>query len=103
MSEEACKHEFEAIEVEVINDPITPAYWQLIVSVKCTTCDKPFKFLGLPIGSDPEGATIDCLGTEVRLGMAAPEQSVRFAPTVGLRRVPGETVPKDLTNVGTNG
>lgn len=40
------------------------------VSVKCTECDTPFQFLGLPLGLNMEGAAMEVDGLEARLTIA---------------------------------
>lgn len=40
------------------------------VTVKCSDCGTPFKFLGLPLGVDYNSATVSFDGTEARLAIA---------------------------------
>ena len=40
------------------------------VRVECAECKTPFRFIGLPIGMDYNGACASVDGTEARLGIA---------------------------------
>jgi hypothetical protein len=40
------------------------------VEINCAECGVPFKFIGLPIGLDMEGATVSFDGKEARLAIA---------------------------------
>lgn len=45
------------------------------VTIKCVDCETPFRFIGLPIGLDLNGASVSVDGTEARLAIA-PEGEV---------------------------
>ena len=40
------------------------------VTIKCVECGVPMRFIGLPVGSDPEGACVNIDGTEARMAIA---------------------------------
>lgn len=44
--------------------------FQADVTVKCTDCGTPFRFIGLPTGLDLNGAAVSIDGTEARLAIA---------------------------------
>jgi hypothetical protein len=43
------------------------------VTIRCTDCGEPFRFLGLPCGIDLNGATVSADGTEARLAIGTAE------------------------------
>jgi len=59
------------------------------VRVICTDCDTPFRFLGLPLGLDLNGACVSFDGTEARLAIAPKGEAV--PPLIG---VEGFTIRK---------
>jgi hypothetical protein len=46
------------------------------VTVKCMDCGTPFKFLGLPLGLDLNGACVNFDGTEARLAIAPKGEAI---------------------------
>lgn len=45
------------------------------ITIECAYCKLPFRFLGLPMGMNYDGATINVDGTELRAGIAPYGQS----------------------------
>jgi len=39
------------------------------VKIECSFCKQPFQFLGIPLGLNMNGATVDVGGTELRLAI----------------------------------
>ena len=46
------------------------------VSIKCDDCGQPFRFLGLPLGLDLNGATVSFDGCEAHLAIAAKGETI---------------------------
>lgn len=46
------------------------------IRVKCAECGKPFRFLGLPLGLDLNGAAVSSDGTEGRFAIHPVNESV---------------------------
>lgn len=64
-------------------DPTVVAYY-CELTVKCTVCDRPFEFIGLPMGMSPGEARCSVDGQEARM----PIKPV------------GETMPLDVMGFG---
>lgn len=45
------------------------------IKIKCTDCQKPFRFLGLKVGLDTEGAMISFDGTEAHLAIVPVDEN----------------------------
>ena len=67
-----CKHEKFVAQVNV-NRLEDSGRFCADVTVKCTQCNTPFRFLGLPCGLDLNGAAVSPCGTEARLAIGTPE------------------------------
>lgn len=67
-----CPHEiFEAkVNVNRLSDS---GRFSADVTIKCTQCGEPFRFLGLPAGLDMDGAAVSSDGTEARLAIGTAE------------------------------
>ncbi len=78
-----CAHEdFEAnvavarLERGIEGEQHLPMRFQADVTIKCTQCGLPFRFIGLPAGIDLEGASVSIDGCEGRFAIA-PKGEVR--------------------------
>ena len=69
-----CKHENFLADVQVNRLPETEGgpvkRYCADVRIKCTDCDLPFRFIGLPAGLDLNGAATSIDATEARLAIA---------------------------------
>jgi len=67
--QQKCHHKnFEAlVKVNRLEDS---GRFMAEVRIKCTQCGVPFQFLGLPLGLNLAGATMDVDGQEARLAIA---------------------------------
>lgn len=63
-----CKHEDFAVEANVARIEDIGRF-QMDVSVKCSQCGKPFRFLGLPIGVNYDAAMTNLNGTVATMGI----------------------------------
>jgi len=72
-----CKHEtFEArVAVNRLEDS---GRFAADITIKCTQCGVPFRFLGLPAGVDLDGAAVSTDGTEGRFAIGPPDQVANF-------------------------
>lgn len=52
------------------------------VSIRCAQCGQPFRFLGLPLGLNMGGATMDIDGLQARLAVAPADRTMH--PMEGL-------------------
>lgn len=64
----ACEHEDFEVDAKVIRLSDSGRF-TMDVRVKCTQCEHPFRFLGLPMGVDLNGATTSADGTEGRFSI----------------------------------
>lgn len=48
--------------------------FQADVTIQCSVCGMPFRFIGLPCGLDMNGAAVSVDGTEARLAIAPRSQ-----------------------------
>lgn len=74
-----CEHEDFEANVNVArleNKEGSGMRFQADVTIKCTQCGLPFRFIGLPAGIDLEGACVSIDGTEARMAIA-PKGEVR--------------------------
>lgn len=71
----ACEHKnFEAtVDVNRVEDI---GRFTADVRIRCTECNTPMKFLGLPLGLDYNSATVNFDGTEARMGIAPAGEAV---------------------------
>lgn len=73
---EPCEHEaFQgSLDVHRITDHDGGPVVRFSANVRCTclVCNKQFRFMGLPIGLDMDGAAVSVDGCEARLSMAPP-------------------------------
>jgi hypothetical protein len=69
----SCDHrQFEAwVELFDLTDA---GRYQLELRVRCAICGAPFRFLGLPIGVDLQGASMNEDGTHARLAVLPAER-----------------------------
>lgn len=62
------------------------------ITVRCAECEKPFQFLGLPMGLDTQGARVSVDGLEARIAISP--QGVQPSPMdrrlFDVRKRPGE-------------
>ena len=74
-----CKHEdfIANVRVERMEDI---GKFAADVTVKCSQCGQPFKFLGLPGGSLMDGAAVSVDGTEARLAIAPQDAIPEYIP-----------------------
>lgn len=74
-----CKHEdfIANVRVERLEDI---GKFAADVTVKCSQCGQPFKFLGLPGGSLMDGASVSMDGTEARLAIAPQAAMLQYRP-----------------------
>lgn len=74
-----CKHEdfIANVRVERMEDI---GRFAADVTVKCSQCGQPFKFLGLPGGSLMDGAAVSMDGTEARLAIAPQAATLQYKP-----------------------
>lgn len=63
-----CKHDNFAAEVDVTKLE-TSGRMMADVRIKCADCDKPLRFIGLPVGLDLNGAAVSADGTEARIAV----------------------------------
>ena len=77
---DACKHEsfYTVAEVNRITDgdegPVVG--YSLDLRVACDQCQLPFRFLGLPVGVDSNGASVSADGQEGRFAIAPNDKVV---------------------------
>ena len=64
-----CKHETFSANVAV-NRLEDSGRFLAEITVSCSQCEMPFRFLGLTIGLDTAGARISPSGTEARIAIA---------------------------------
>lgn len=62
----SCRHEEFDVEA-VVNRMEDTGRFSLGVKVRCSQCQEPFRFLGLPAGADGSGAAVSVDGEEARL------------------------------------
>lgn len=67
-----CKHENFQAKVKV-NRLTDSGRFSADVTINCIECGEPFRFLGLPCGTDLNGATVSVDGTEARLAIGTKE------------------------------
>ncbi len=67
-----CPHEDFLAQVNV-NRLSDSGRFSADVSICCAVCKEPFRFLGLPAGTDLNGATVSVDGTEARLAIGTAE------------------------------
>jgi hypothetical protein len=67
-----CKHEQFSAQVDV-NRLEDSGRFCADVRIQCVQCGTPFRFLGLPAGTDLNGASVSVDGTEARLAIGTPE------------------------------
>lgn len=67
-----CLHENFSARVNV-NRLTDSGRFNADVTIKCADCGEPFRFLGLPCGSDLNGAAVSADGTEARLAIGTSE------------------------------
>ena len=65
----SCKHENHRAAVTVWRLSDTGRF-TADITIKCSECGLPFRFLGLPAGLNLNGATVSVDGTELRVGIA---------------------------------
>lgn len=70
-----CEHDLFSAEVDV-NRLEDVGRFCADVRIKCSQCNLPFRFLGLPAGVDLNGAAVSVNGEEARLAIA-PSGEVR--------------------------
>lgn len=84
-------HDFEAnVTVNRLEDP-GELNFMADVTVACTQCRTPFRFLGLPIGLDLRSGSVSVDGTQAHLAIAPKGETVRPLKGVEgytIRRVP---------------
>lgn len=86
MTTPACTHPNFAADCKVMRFEGTGRF-ALEVTVKCTACESPFQFLGLPPGYNYEGPTVSLDGLEANLPICA--EGLRPNP---LQHLQGQTV-----------
>ena len=64
-----CEHEDFEASVDVTRLTDTKRF-AADVRIRCRQCGLPFRFIGLPCGSDLNGAAVSVDGTEARLAVA---------------------------------
>lgn len=68
-----CEHQEFSACVEVnriaVKDGESPTRYSADIKIKCVSCGVAMRFLGLPMGLDPNGAAVGPLGTEARLAI----------------------------------
>lgn len=69
MERSACEHPDFAASVTV-NRLADSGRFAADVTIRCTACGVPFRFIGLPCGVDLNGAAVSVDGTEARLAIA---------------------------------
>lgn len=67
-----CKHENFTANVAV-NRLEDSGRFNADIKINCAQCGTPFRFLGLPVGLDPNGACVSVDGTEARLAIGTDE------------------------------
>lgn len=74
-----CKHEdfIANVRVERMEDI---GKFAADVTVKCSQCGQPFKFIGLPGGSLMDGASVSMDGTEARLAISPQAAMLKYKP-----------------------
>jgi hypothetical protein len=70
-----CQHEDFKVEADVTRLSDSGRY-TMDVRVRCTQCNLPFRFIGLPAGLDLNGAATSADATEARLAIAPKGQVV---------------------------
>lgn len=67
--QERCHHKYfkAVVKVNCLEDS---GRFLAEVRINCTACGLPFQFLGLPLGLDLAGVTMDVDGQEARLAIA---------------------------------
>jgi hypothetical protein len=68
----SCAHEEFSANVQVARIEDTGRF-NAEVKIHCVQCGEKFCFLGLPAGSDPNGASVSADGTEARLAIGTKE------------------------------
>ena len=68
--EPKCLHENFIADVAVNRIESNILRFMADVTVKCSTCGSPFRFIGLPTGLDLNGACVSADGQEARLAIA---------------------------------
>lgn len=63
-----CKHENNQAIVSIANMSNVGKF-QADVNIRCVDCETPFRFLGLPVGVDLNGACVSADGLQARLAI----------------------------------
>jgi hypothetical protein len=71
---ESCEHKKQQVNVEICYLADIRRY-ATTVRVVCETCGQPFRFLGLPLGLNLNGAAMSFDGYEARLTMLPADQT----------------------------
>jgi hypothetical protein len=75
--EEKCQHENFAANVDVHRlEGCEPMRFNADVRIECAECGLPFRFIGLPAGTDLNGAAVSVDATEARMAIAPKGQVV---------------------------
>lgn len=72
MVENKCKHMNFVADVAV-NRLEDSGRFSADIKINCKECGEPFRFLGLPVGLDLNGACVSVDGTEARLAIGTDE------------------------------
>ena len=67
-----CDHQAFKAEVNVLRkkdneEDVDVKNWSVEITIQCDVCDRKFRFLGLPVGVDPEEPTVSADGLEARI------------------------------------
>lgn len=68
-----CKHNGDYI-VECRVHYLVDSNYMLDLAVNCKGCGMPFRFKGLPVGLNMEGAAVDPMGLELRIKIVPADQ-----------------------------
>lgn len=79
---ERCIHNVSHSVEAAMNYMEDTGQFMIDVKVTCAQCGQPFRFLGLPLGLNMSGATMDVDGLQARLALAPADRTLH--PLEGL-------------------